>query len=35
MKEMNEILEKLRENMKGMMAEKSSLNAQEIGKTLE
>ena len=32
---MNEILEKLRENMKGMMAEKSSLNAQEIGKTLE
>lgn len=34
-KEMNEHLEKLRENMKGMMAEKSSLNAQEIGKTLE
>ena len=34
-KEMNEHLEKLRENIKGMMAEKSSLNAQEIGKTLE
>ena len=34
-KEMNEHLEKLRDNIKGMMAEKNSTNAKEIGKTLE
>ena len=34
-KEMNEHLEKLRDNIEGMMAEKSSTNAKEIGKTLE
>ena len=34
-KEMNEHLGKLRDNIKGMMAEKNSTNAKEIGKTLE